>query len=338
MSLDRRSGTILTITVHRFDSRDPRKNRCWVEDLGGCRKPSGTQESLGSIGDRWILIRGSVNTRKSQPSGTPPPSAQRLFSADPLIAALQMFAPVNIVSLKSTVSGKDGCLRKASLFLIYSVRWRVWEKRSRSFRVSSFVAWSERDGASGQEEARLSSGVLYRSACFSVGKRPRVRNRTRDDRGSSKKGSEPLRRAHVPEKTWRLMRCWDSKDTLLVGRRRKVRRALRNSLYYSSRGTPAHNTNKILQMAWRNDALRVERSKERKKKRKENEKNKNEHAIISAHKSISFIVNATTKRRIKKKENEEFMKFSRFATLHGFAAAHRRKNIKEKDNLLEFFY
>ena len=53
------------------------------------------------------------------------------------------------------------------------------------------------------------------------------------------------------------------------------------------------------------------------------------NAIISAHKSISFIVNAITKRRIKRKENEEFMKFSRFATLWIRSSAQKKKYKRE---------
>ena len=121
-----------------------------MEDLGGCQKPSDIQESLGSTGDRWMLIRGSVNMRNSQPSGTPPPSAQRLFSADPLIAALH--APANIVSLKSTVRGKDGCPRKARLFPIYSVpylRGDVSGKNDRD-RSGPLLLWL---GQKGMERA-----------------------------------------------------------------------------------------------------------------------------------------------------------------------------------------
>ena len=53
------------------------------------------------------------------------------------------------------------------------------------------------------------------------------------------------------------------------------------------------------------------------------------NAIISAHKSISFIVNAITKRRIKRKENEEFVKFSRFATLWIRRSAQKKKYKRE---------
>ena len=59
------------------------------------------------------------------------------------------------------------------------------------------------------------------------------------------------------------------------------------------------------------------------------------NAIISAHKSISFIVNAITKRRIKRKENEEFVKFSRFATLWIRSSAQKKKY---KRHLPKFLY
>jgi len=68
----------------------------------------------------------------------------------------------------------------------------------------------------------------------------------------------------------------------------------------------------------------------RRKKRKEKKMRKIKmNAIISAHKSISFIVNAITKRRIKRKENEEFVKFSRFATLWIRSSAQKKKYKRE---------